>query len=140
MIAEYDQSVRARAPFATPAALVAMKLHAIETRGTNGQDKRASEAWDLYRLLVDLDADGSVQTALAAAPPNLKQLIHDAAHRVLVAGADRTRGWLRSGDNRMSTVTAEYLRFELAELAKQTLDAHWRGERAREFEVMGWAM
>ena len=57
--------VRVTAPFATPAALVAMKLHAIETRHGVGQDKRAGDAWDLYRILVDLDADATVSNALA---------------------------------------------------------------------------
>ena len=65
VVAGVDLDVRATAPFATPAALVAMKLHAIETRRGVGQDKRAGDAWDLYRILVDLDADATVRNALA---------------------------------------------------------------------------
>jgi hypothetical protein len=53
------------ASFATPAALVAMKFDAIETRHRVGQDKRAGGAWDLYRIFVDLDADATVRNALA---------------------------------------------------------------------------
>lgn len=106
-----DRSVRATAPFATPAALIAMKLHAIEDRrATSGQDKRAGDAWDMYRLLVDLDADGTVRTALAAAPPRLRSLVREAAERVFVVDATRTRGWLRSGDDSMGAVSAEDLR------------------------------
>ncbi len=32
--------------------------------GKLGQDKRACDAWDLYGILVDLDADASVCNAL----------------------------------------------------------------------------
>ena len=46
------------ARFATPAALVATKLHAIEGPRGAGLDKRGSDAWDLFRILSDLD-DGS---------------------------------------------------------------------------------
>jgi hypothetical protein len=119
VIAGHDVVVRVTAPFATPAALVAMKLHAIETRRGVGQDKRAGDAWDLYRILVDLDADATVRNALANAPPNLKQLIRDATDRILVTGANRTRGWLRSGDDQMATVTADDLRF----VAQPVIDA-----------------
>jgi hypothetical protein len=119
VIAGHDEVIRVTAPFATPSALIAMKLHAVETRSASGQDKRAGDAWDLYRILVDLDADGTVRNALATAPPNLKQLIRDATDRILVAGANRTRGWLRSGDDQMATVTADDLRF----VAQPVLDA-----------------
>ena len=106
-----DRSVRATAPFATPAALIAMKLHAIEDRrATSGQDKRAGDAWDMYRLLVDLDADGSVRAALAVASPTLRSLVRETAERVLVVDAARTRGWLRAGDDTMGAVSAEDLR------------------------------
>ena len=119
VVAGLDEAIRVTAPFATPAALIAMKLHAIETRGASGQDKRAGDAWDLYRILVDLDADASVRNALATAPPNLKRLIHDATDRILVTGANRTRGWLRSGDDQMAAVTADDLSF----VAQPVIDA-----------------
>lgn len=119
MIAGHDAAVRVTAPFATAAALVAMKLHAIETRRGVGQDKRAGDTWDLYRILVDLDADATVRNALATAPPNLKRLIRDATDRILVTGANRARGWLRSGDDQMATVTADDLRF----VAQPVIDA-----------------
>jgi hypothetical protein len=111
LIAGDDRTVEATAPFATPAALIAMKLHAIEDRSqTSGVDKRAGDAWDMYRLLLDLDADGSVRAALAAAPAELRALVEDAAQRVLVSDAIRTRGWLRAGDDAMAAVTAADLR------------------------------
>ena len=60
--------------------------------------------------MVSLDADGSVRTALAAAPRELRALVLDAAERVLVTDATRTRGWLRAGDDAMAAVTADDLR------------------------------
>lgn len=53
-----DGGVRATVPLARASALVAMKLHAIQDRRvTGGLDKRASDAWDIYRLLTDLDIE-----------------------------------------------------------------------------------
>lgn len=65
-----DDPVEATAPIATAGALVAMKLHAIETRSTARLDKRAGDAWDLYRILVDLDADGAYAPSCSP-PPQL---------------------------------------------------------------------
>lgn len=46
IVAGARPNVRATAPFAIPAALVAMKLHAIEDRSeTRGLEKRAGDAW-----------------------------------------------------------------------------------------------
>jgi hypothetical protein len=109
VVAEVDTEVRATAPFARSGALLAMKLHAIETRSSIGPDKRGADAWDLYRLLVDLDADGGLRQELAAAPAVLCRLVADAAERILVAGAPRTSGWLRASDH--SGVTADELRY-----------------------------
>lgn len=110
LVAGADREVEAAAPVATPGALVAMKLHAIETRSSSSLDKRAGDAWDLYRILVDLDAEGDVRRELVAAPPALRSLVASAVDRVLVSGADRTRGWMRSGDDAIATVIAEELR------------------------------
>jgi len=114
-----DPAVRATAPFSTPGALVAMKLHAIESRSTAGLDKRAGDAWDLYRILVDLDNDGAVRAELRAAPVALRDLVRAAADRVLVAGAPRTRGWMRTGDDVVAAVTAN----ELRSVGQDLLDA-----------------
>ena len=112
LIAAADSRVSATAPFATPAALVAMKLHAIQDRRpSGGVDKRAGDAWDLYRLLSDLDADASIRTALASGPTSLRAAVRQAAQTVLVDGAARTRSWLRAGDLRMASVTVEEIRF-----------------------------
>lgn len=111
LIAGDDLSVQATAPFATPAALLAMKLHAIEDRSpAGGMDKRAGDAWDMYRLLLDLNTDGSIEDALAAAPQALRVLVREAAERILVTSATRTRGWLRSGDDEMVAVTTDQIK------------------------------
>ncbi|MGH9092260.1 MAG: hypothetical protein ACRDZR_12925 [Acidimicrobiales bacterium] len=112
LVAEADSVVRTIAPVATPAALVAMKLHAIEDRRpSRAQDKRAGDAWDIYRLLVDCDANGAVRGALGGAPPIFRGLVRVAAERILVSGAERTRGWLRAGGDEMAAATADELRF-----------------------------
>jgi len=111
VVAAAAVDVRATAPFATPAALIAMKLHAIEDRSnTGGQHKRAGDAWDIYRILVDLDIDSSVREEFRLASGTLRDLVRDAAERVLVTAASRTIGWLRAGDDAMAAVTSEELR------------------------------
>ncbi|MGH9918664.1 MAG: nucleotidyl transferase AbiEii/AbiGii toxin family protein [Nitrososphaerales archaeon] len=105
-------AVRATAPVASPAALVAMKLHAIEDRSpSRGQDKRAGDAWDIYRLLLDRDARGEIRRDMGGASPALRRLVAQAADRVLVRGVARTRSWLAAGDASMASVTADELRF-----------------------------
>jgi len=64
LIAEADDA-RAVVPVASAAAIVAMKLHAIEDRRpSGGLDKRAGDAWDIYRILLDLDRDAAVRHEL----------------------------------------------------------------------------
>ena len=61
----HDASTRATARVATPAALVAMKLRAMQQRRANVLNKRASDAYDAYRLLAAHDRDGSIARTLA---------------------------------------------------------------------------
>lgn len=77
VVASSDATAKASAPFATAGALVAMKLHAIETRAAAGLDKRGGDAWDIYRLLVELDDTGEVRAELARAPAPLRRLTAD---------------------------------------------------------------
>ncbi len=110
LVAEVDR-VRATLPVATPGALVAMKLHAIEDRRSGGGlDKRAGDAWDLYRILLDLDRAGAVRAELAALPDPLRRVVADTAARILVERATRTISWLKAGDERMAAVTAGEVR------------------------------
>ena len=119
LVAQAEQ-VRATIPVATPGALFAMKLHAIEDRRPSGVlDKRAGDAWDLYRILLDLDRAAAVRDELAAISPPLRRVIAKAAQRILVERATRTVGWLKAGDERMAVVTAD----ELQELARPVVNA-----------------
>ena len=79
LVSAAEPTVRATAPFATPAALFAMKLHAIQDRRpTSRPEKRSSDAIDLYRLLLQLDTYGSLRTDLATAPSILRHAVRAA--------------------------------------------------------------
>lgn len=111
LMAADDPGRRVKATFATPAALVAMKLHAIENRSqTSGIDKRAGDGWDLFRLLVDLDGGGAVREAFAETLPTFRAHVLAAAERILITHAARTCGWMRSGDDAMDQVAVDELR------------------------------
>ena len=104
------EDARATVLVASAGALFAMKLHAIEDRRPSGGiDKRAGDAWDLYRILLDLDRTASVRNELIQLAPPLRRVIADATQRVLVTRAARTVGWLKAGDDRMATISADEL-------------------------------
>lgn len=120
LVAE-DGGAQATIPIATPGAIVAMKLHAIEDRRpSGGMDKRAGDAWDIYRILLDLDRDGSVRRELATLQQPLRQAVAEAGGRILVDRAARTVSWLKAGDERMARVIVDDLR-SLAEPALEAL-------------------
>lgn len=84
-------------------------LHAIQDRRVmGGTDKRASDAWDIYRLLTDLDI-GVTSAELRSALPSLRRVVAAATADILVERAGRTRGWLRTGDAEMASVGSEDL-------------------------------
>lgn len=97
---------QATAPFATAAALVAMKLHAIQDRAGEGQAKRAGDAWDIHQLLTHHNSAGEISRSFQAGPDALRDAVRIAARRVLVDGAARTRAWLRTGGGPQAGVTA----------------------------------
>ncbi len=89
-----------------------MKLHAIQGRRlTSPVAKRGSDAFDLYQLLLHLDADGSLRAALVDAPSALRQAVRAATQAVLIDAAARTRGWLSSVFDQTTPITAEQLRY-----------------------------
>lgn len=80
-----DAHVRATVPVATPGALVAMKLHAIQDRRpSSGVDKRAGDAWDIYRLLLDLDRTGRVRQELRGLTTPLRLVVAAALRRTFL--------------------------------------------------------
>jgi len=104
-----DCAVRATVPVARASALVAMKLHAIQDRRVGGGlDKRASDAWDIYRLLIDLDT-AKTAAELRSTLATLRRVVVAAANEILVDRAVRTSSWLRSGDAQMASVRADDL-------------------------------
>ena len=104
-----EGGMRATVPMARASALVAMKLGAIgDRRATGGLDKRASDAWDIYRLLSDLDI-GVISADVQSTMEPLRRAVAAAATEILVEHAGRTVGWLRSGDAEMASVSADDL-------------------------------
>ena len=83
--------VRADAPIAGPAALVAAKLQSMRRRRRD-PIKAASDAYDIYRLLSTRDRDGAIGTALAGAPVDLGSCAAAALDETFVTDAER---WAR---------------------------------------------
>jgi predicted nucleotidyltransferase len=79
-------------PVASPAALVAMKLHSIQDRSDDR--KRASDAWDIYRLLESRNRSGEISHAFAAGPDTLAELASTALGRVFATAVTQTRHWV----------------------------------------------
>lgn len=114
------EHVSATVPVATPGALFSMKLHAIEDRRAGGGlDKRAGDAWDMYRILLDLDRGGEVRDELSALPARLRQVVSETTERIFIQRAARTVSWLKAGDERMATIALE----ELQALGQPVVDA-----------------
>jgi hypothetical protein len=115
-----DPAILATAPFAKQAALFAMKLHAIQDRRPASRpEKRGSDALDLYRLLLELDADDSLRAALANTPAPLRRVVRAAAQKVMIDGAVRTRGFMAAVSYQTGRVTADELRY----LTQPVMDA-----------------
>ena len=105
-----DLVTRATAQVATPAALVAMKLRAMQQRRANVLNKRGSDVYDAYRLLAAHDRDGAIARELAAAPDGLGSWCIARARDVFDTNASQTRRWLASGSPDMAAVTDNDLR------------------------------
>ena len=91
-IAVVDSDVHETVPIASAAALVAMKLHSIQDRSDDR--KRASDAWDLFRLLESHNRSGAISAAFATSPATLGDLAAAALGRVFGTEATRTRRWI----------------------------------------------
>ena len=83
---------------ASPGGLVAMKATTVPLRASARPEKRASDLYDLARLLV---RTSGVPVELAAMPPSLRTVIDGHLDRWFVdpAGRDRTYRDLRRFDD-----------------------------------------
>ena len=92
----------------TPPALVAMKSGAL-VGGRREPRKRASDLYDLYRLVLEYDRTGAIATALAASPFGLGELVADALRAQVVVQPERAIRWLLDGGPEMATVRKQDL-------------------------------
>jgi len=95
---------------ATQAALVAMKSGAVLGGRPREPRKRASDLYDLYRLLLEHDRTGGVAEALTAAPFGLGYLVGEALRTRVAEEPERATRWLHDGGPEMDAVTPDDLR------------------------------
>ena len=73
-----------------------MKLQSIPRRRGASEAKKASDVYDIVRLLEAHDGTGTLsRDLLAAAPPELVDFCAEAAMTRLVTEAERTVRWMR---------------------------------------------
>jgi len=96
---------------ATPSALVAMKLGAIPRRKLTNPAKRASDLYDIYRLIQVFNRRGDLAAGLGGAPHDLGSWCRDQLLGLLVDQAERSSLWLATeGSPAMQAVSADALR------------------------------
>ena len=78
--------VKVELPLATPAALVATKLCGIQGLMRRPPEKRATDGYDLYRVLRELDDEGDVAQVVREHGDPLLRCVRDAAAEVLLRG------------------------------------------------------
>jgi predicted nucleotidyltransferase len=79
---------------ATPPALVATKVHAFCDR--QGEAKRASDAYDIYRLLETYDHDGHIAQATRRGPRGLAGVMREVLDRRFLEDATRVVRYLKT--------------------------------------------
>jgi hypothetical protein len=82
----------------------------MQQRRANVLNKRASDAYDAFRLLAARDRDSGIARELAAAPDGLSAWCVTRARDVFDTNADHTRRWLTTGSPDMAAVTVDDLR------------------------------
>lgn len=110
---------RATVLVATPAALVAMKLHALQDRRSGRPAKSASDTEDLVRLLSEHNTSGELAAEIAGAPYGLGALVFESAQRLLINESTiRLRSLIVSG----SPTAGETDPLEFADVCAQFVD------------------
>jgi hypothetical protein len=113
-----DTDVEVTVPVATASALVAMKLHSIQDRSEDR--KRASDAWDLFRLLDAHNTNGGITRTIAGGPEGLASMVANALDQVFRSEVTRTRRWIYGyGDPEWVRVMTDDA---LAALASEVVD------------------
>jgi hypothetical protein len=96
-------------PVAMPAALVATKLHAYCDRQQD--EKRASDAYGIYRLVETRDRDGALAKATNDGPPGLAEVVREVILERFVDGAARVVRYLKAyGDPGWPPIDSDDLR------------------------------
>jgi hypothetical protein len=104
---------------ATTPTLVAMKSGAVLGGRPREPHKRASDLYDLYRLVLEYDRAGAIGDALHAAPFGLGQLVAEALIARVIEQPERAVRWLLDGGPEMSDVTSDDLRDVLGPLTNR---------------------
>ena len=100
-------------PVAIPASTIAMKLHAIQDR--KDDRKRASDGWDIYRLINSHGQFDAFVSDLAAAPHGLVPLMSTAVERYFRDEVTRTRRWIQTyGDPAWAAQATEQALLDVA--------------------------
>ena len=111
LVVDVPEHVEGVLPLATPAGLVATKLCGVLGRRRPPR-KQATDAYDLYRLLEDLDEDGDVAVSVAAAGERLREAVRRAAERALLREATGLVRTIRAyGADVFDEVTVDGLTF-----------------------------
>lgn len=101
---------------ATPSALVAMKSGTVLDGRPRDARKRASNLYDLYRLVLEHDRTGGIGDTMATAPFGLGHLVADALRARVIDEPERAVRWLLDGGPELRPVTADDLRDVLCPL------------------------
>lgn len=107
---------------ATPPALVAMKSGSLLGGRTREPRKRASDLYDLYRLVLKYDRARGIADALTAAPFGLWPLVGEALRSRVVEEPERAIRWLLDGGPEMGAVTPDDLSDAIGPLVDRLLD------------------
>ena len=101
---------------ATPSALVAMKAGAVSGGRRREPRKRASDLYDLYRLVLEYDRSGGTADQLRDGMFGLGHLVGEALRGSVLGQPERAARWLLDGGPDMGTITADDLADVIAPL------------------------
>jgi hypothetical protein len=96
-------------PVATPPALLATKIHAFFDRQQD--EKKASDAYDIFRLLETYDRDGGIAASTLRGSGSVATVVQDVLERGFVADATRVVRYLKTyGDPGWPAIDSDDIR------------------------------